>query len=214
MRQEHAGLPHGHGAPQHTVRVRIRRHHHARPLPGARRQYSGRVRGGRRPLPRLHVGRRPGRAGARGLPRRGIVRGPLHRQHHVRRHRGHGHGPSRRRLHTRRRPAQARGVPAVRRGRPPYAGDGHHTQGHPHAQGLRERHRCRGCDGRLHECRPAPARHQPRGGGRPGHRRLRLHQSEHPLHRRHAPRRQIRHGGPRPGGRPGTGDEATCWTPA
>ncbi len=83
LRQEHARLRHGHGAPQHPRDLRLRRQHPARPLRGAGPQHrvASSRRSGAYTAARSTRGRRLHRVQA--LPGRRLLRRHVHRQHHV-----------------------------------------------------------------------------------------------------------------------------------
>ena len=85
LRQDHPGHGHGAGAAGPAVADALRRLHHARAVPGARRDHPGRVRGRGRPRGQEDDRRRVAGPRKQRLPRPRCVRRTVHRQHH-----GHG----------------------------------------------------------------------------------------------------------------------------
>ena len=159
---------------------------------GQGRDGGRRVRGRRSALGRQDVGRRIARAGMCRLPRGRRLRRAVHRQHH-----GDGVGGDRAgvagvrgRAGALREPRRVRG--GKRQGRHAPAGRRHPPARHRHPQGLRERGNHRRRHRRLHQRRPAPARH----GARVRH-RVRpdgclRHLQAHALHRRPEAFRKVR----------------------
>jgi hypothetical protein len=153
-------------------------------LPGhhngaATRHHPGRVRGRRRACAAGTIDDGARRHRAQRLPHRGRVRRHVHRQHD-------GVGGSRRsacrcpaRPRRRRSTAAATTRLPLRRGRGACSA-GHPPPRHHHQGGVRERHRRRHGARRLHQRGAAPARHRPRGRGRPAPRRLQPHRRRVP----------------------------------
>ena len=197
--RRHGGAPRRHGAAGRLRQV-ASRHAHGRRAPRARERLP--LRGLHRPRVgqarrrhgahdhdhRLVRGRRrvQGRPDERSRPQedrvrlrtwRGRLRRNVHRQHHGVHRGGARHEPPRI-LHAAERRPPSRHVRApLRRGRRGDAPQGDHDEGHPDAEGIRERRHGRDGVGRIHERRAAPARDRARSRrrahprGLPGHRR-------------------------------------------
>ena len=164
LRQEPAGHADGVRSDEPAGGLRVRGHDPAGRAGRPRHHDPGRVRGGRRERERHHERRRAPGGRAQRLPDRGVVRRHVHRQHHGGRGRGDRHVAARQREPTGRglppRGRRARGRPgglqAPARGRTAPAR--HHD-----GRRLPQRDRRHDGAGRLHERRPAPARHRTRG---------------------------------------------------
>ena len=106
------------------------------------------------------------------LSRRGRLRWHVHRQHHGQRRRGPRHEPAGQRRAAGGRPPSRRLRPPLGRGGRRDAPPRHHRPPDHDQARLRERHRGRHGARWLDQRRAAPARHRPRGRGRPHARRL------------------------------------------